>query len=340
MRRGAAALCVIAAVAAGCKSDAKKATAKKTPPGAAADAAAPPADAAPPRRVELPPPPPLPERPRALPRPPARGREVTAARVALGEKLFVDDGVWGGERGCTSCHDPAHGFSSATPLPRTEGGEVNLRHPPPLWNATYYRSFYLDGRADSIEVLVPGHVRGQLGADVEEVAARLAEDGRWRAHFQRSFGGVPSGERIATALADYVRTRYTPETPWDRYESGDAGAVSAAAVRGSRIFNDRAGCAVCHPPPLYTDLGVHPTAVPEGVGPPDPGRARLTGSDADRRAFKTPGLRGLERVAPYFHGGTAKTLEEALAVELGRVSAGLEESERADLLAFLAALSP
>jgi cytochrome c peroxidase len=329
---------IAAAALAACKGEKPEPTPE--PPADAAvapatDAATVPADA-----FVLPPAPPLPPRPEGLPRPPRREREPAAERVELGRLLFHDEDIWGGDLGCAACHVPARGFSSAEPLTVTRAGRTNLRHAPSLYNLAYQRAFYWDGRAASIAALIPGHVRGQLGADVEEVAARLGLHGAWRAQFERSFGGVPSGQRIALALADFARTRYSPRSAWDRHESGEPGAGTPAAVRGARIFNDRAGCAVCHPPPLFTDLGFHPTAVPDREGPPDPGRARITGAPGDRRSFKTPSLRGLAATAPYFHAGTAATLADAIAVELDRANAGLTAEERADLLAFLEALSP
>ena len=327
-------LVVVLALAA-CK-DKKPAPAVKDAAPLAADAGAP-ADAA--GAVELPPAPPLPERHRGLPRLSWGSRAPTPERVALGRLLFSEESVYR-TGSCARCHDPERGFASAEALPETAAGKTNLRNPPALFDLGYQKRFYRDARADSIEALLPGHIIGQLGADLAEIAVRLATDRRWRAHFSRAFEAAPTPENVAVALADYARTRFSPLTPWDRHEAGEAGAVSAAAIRGAAVFNQRAGCAVCHPPPLYTDLETHPTSVPETVGPPDPGRGRLTDDPQDHRAFKTPSLRGLALTAPYFHAGTSATLAEAIDVELRRVDAGLTAAERADLLAFLQALSP
>lgn len=330
---------MIALVAlAGCKGATKKKE-KDAAPVEKADAR--PIDAA--VAIELPPAPPLPERHRGLPRLPAGRRAPTADRVELGRLLFETPGVFGQSddgKPCAGCHDPEHGYSSAVALSVTTRGATNLRHAPTLFDLAYQDAFYWDARADSIEALLPGHIRGQLGADVAEVAVRLAEDLKWRARFTRAFKAAPSPDNLVMALADFARTRWSPLSPWDRHEDGEAGAVSEEAIRGAAVFNERAGCAVCHPPPLYTDREPHPTAVPAGVGPPDPGRARLTEDPRDRRAFKTPGLRGLTLTAPYFHAGTSATLAEAVDVELTRADAGLTGAERAELIAFLRALSP
>lgn len=326
-------LALVALVAiAGCK-DAKKKPARDAAPriaDAAPDAAV---------AVELPPVPPVPRPHRGLPRVQPAARPPTAERVELGRELFETSEVFG-DMTCASCHLPERGYASPVALDKTSRGATNLRNAPSLFDLAYHDAFYRDARADNLAALLPGHIRGQLGADVAEVAVRLAEDVSWRAHFERAFSSVPRPDDLVAALVDFLRTRFSPPTAWDRHEAGERDVVSASAIRGAAVFNERAGCAVCHPPPLYTDRRAHPTAVPAGVGPPDPGRARITEDPGDRRAFKTPSLRGLTLTAPYFHAGTTATLAEALDVELGRADPGLTGSERADLLAFLRALSP
>ena len=50
----------------------------------------------------------------------------------------------------------------------------------------------------------------------------------------------------------------------------------------------------------------------------------MTRVEADRHVFKVPGLRNVALTAPYFHDGSAKTLEDAVDVmfryQLGRVA--------------------
>jgi cytochrome c peroxidase len=70
----------------------------------------------------------------------------------------------------------------------------------------------------------------------------------------------------------------------------------------------------------------------------DPGRAMITGRWADINKFKGPILRGLAARAPYFHNGSAETLEEAIEFYEDRFDIGLTAEEKADLAAFLRAL--
>lgn len=78
-----------------------------------------------------------------------------------------------------------------------------------------------------------------------------------------------------------------------------AGKLSAKAKKGKAVF-DKAGCAACHPGPLFTDLktyDVGTTHEPEGGA----------------KSFDTPTLVELWRTAPYLHDGSAPTLREVLA---------------------------
>jgi hypothetical protein len=70
----------------------------------------------------------------------------------------------------------------------------------------------------------------------------------------------------------------------------------------------------------------------------DPGRAMVTGKWADVGKFKGPILRGLAARAPYFHNGSAATLEEAIQFYEDRFNIGLTRREKEDLAAFLRAL--
>lgn len=70
----------------------------------------------------------------------------------------------------------------------------------------------------------------------------------------------------------------------------------------------------------------------------DPGRALVTGKWGHVATFKGPILRGLSGRAPYFHNGSAATLSDVVTFYESRFAIGLTEQEKADLVAFLAAL--
>jgi len=70
----------------------------------------------------------------------------------------------------------------------------------------------------------------------------------------------------------------------------------------------------------------------------DPGRALITGKWGDIGKFKGPTLRALAARAPYFHNGSAATLDEVIDFYESRFGLALTQEERSALLAFLRAL--
>jgi cytochrome c peroxidase len=67
----------------------------------------------------------------------------------------------------------------------------------------------------------------------------------------------------------------------------------------------------------------------------DPGRAMITGKFADVGKFKGPVLRGLAGRAPYFHNGSAQTLQDIVNFYDARFHIGFTAREKSDLAAFL-----
>jgi cytochrome c peroxidase len=68
---------------------------------------------------------------------------------------------------------------------------------------------------------------------------------------------------------------------------------------------------------LFTDQQFHNIGIGMDQPEPDLGRFKVTNKPEDTGAFKTPTLRDIARSAPYFHDGSAKTLEEAVDIMLG-----------------------
>jgi cytochrome c peroxidase len=137
--------------------------------------------------------------------------------------------------------------------------------------------------------------------------------------FNAAYPDVPTEklgfEHAANALAAYEIAILTFEdSPFDLYIRGDKNALSPEAKRGAVLFYGEAGCATCHSGGLLTDQKFYNLAVPQigdGKGreqPLDLGRARETGNDCDRFAFRTPPLRNVAISGPWMHNGAIITL--------------------------------
>ena len=70
----------------------------------------------------------------------------------------------------------------------------------------------------------------------------------------------------------------------------------------------------------------------------DPGTGLRNGLFKDLNKFKTPNLRGLAARAPYFHGGSAETLEAVVQHYETALGFVFTPDEEEDLVAFMKAL--
>ncbi len=279
---------------------------------------------------------------------------LTPARVALGRELFFEKRLSRDDTiSCASCHDPERAFTDEEPVAVGVEGQKGTRRTPRLINRAYGRSFFWDGRAATLEEQVLGPIANPIEMDlaVEDAVARLQSDLHYTAAFEAAFDGAPTPERLSFALAAYVRTILSGDSPYDRYLAGDETALSEAQRRGLELFRGKAACTVCHVGPNLTDERFHNTGVGWANGAyADDGRAAVSGDAADRGAFKTPPLREVAGAGPYMHDGSLETLDDVIEFydEGGRENPNLDFDmqplnltgrEKKDLVAFLEALS-
>lgn len=277
---------------------------------------------------------------------------LTAEKVALGKQLFFDKRLSkDGSASCETCHVPEKGWTDGTALSKKVGGAMNTRHSPTLINVGYNELWYWDGRAETLEKNVEAAWKGQLGADPAVVAAAIAKIPGYEVQFKTIFKSEATPDAIAKALASYIRTIRSGGSPWDKYEKGDKKAVTESVTRGWELFRNKAGCAQCHAPPLFTDNGFHDTGIGFDKPEPDTGRGKIAKDEKLDGAFKTPTLRSVTTHAPFFHDGRAATIEEAVDFML---SGGIKDKnknldaklkvvklspkEREDLIAFVKSL--
>jgi cytochrome c peroxidase len=277
---------------------------------------------------------------------------MTPEKVALGRQLFFDERLSGdGTKSCYSCHVCEKGLTDG--LAKAVGAfNKNLpRSSPSLWNIGYHKEFYWDGRSPSLEKQAMAAWTGaNMGAKAEEIAAKLNALEGYHSQFHNVFQGDATPDNIVKAIAAFERTIISGNTAWDRWRAGDQQALDQSAVRGWNIFQ-AIKCNNCHDGVLFTDQQYHNVGIGMDQKEPDPGRFKVTNNPKDTGAFKTPTLRDIAKSAPYFHDGSAATLEEALDIMLagGKPNEHLDKTnlqphkplpdQRQDLLNFLKSLS-
>jgi cytochrome c peroxidase len=277
-------------------------------------------------------------------------------RVALGRRLFVDSLLSrGGAVACATCHQPERAFTDGRSLSLGDSGAIGRRNAPTLLGRAYGQSHFWDGRVLTLEeqVILPLTNRRELANTRAEVERRLDADPSYRRDFVRAFGSSDvTVDRIAQALASFVRTLVTGDSPVDRFTIlHDSSALSPAARRGFDLFRGKAGCVRCHEPWRFTDERFHNTGIAwKNASYQDSGRFGVTGQRDDLGAFKTPTLRNVALTAPYMHDGSVATLREVIEFydRGGNANANLDPllrplhlmpDEKAALLALLESLT-
>ena len=285
---------------------------------------------------------------------------MTAAKVELGKQLFYDARLSGdGSRSCYSCHLKENGLTDGKPKAIGAYDVALPRSSPTLWNIGYHSEFYWDGRSKSLEAQAKaawsGGNMGVSGKDghpsMDDICAKLNKTPGYQKQFQAVFGQDAAPDNVAKAIAAFERTIVSTNSAWIRFREGDTRALSRAAQRGYRIFTEKTHCNNCHDGILLIDQQFHNIGIGMKDANPDLGRYNVTKSEADKGAFKTPTLLDISNSAPYLHGGSAVTLEEAVDTMLGGgidnpyldrknlKAYKLTKREREDLLAFLRSLA-
>ena len=244
---------------------------------------------------------------------------MTPEKVALGRQLFFDERLSiDGSKSCYSCHVCEKGLTDGLPKAIGPGNKQLPRSSPTLWNIGYHKEFYWDGRSPSLEKQAMAAWTGGnmgVGDKAGEIVAKINALEGYKTQFQKVFNSDATAENMMKAISAYERTIISGNTAWDRYRAGDQSAMSESAIRGWNIFQT-IKCTNCHDGVLFTDQQYHNVGIGMDQPTPDGGRANHTKNPADTGAFKTPTLRDIAKSAPYFHDGSAKTLEEAVDIML------------------------
>src|SRR5262249_51632721 len=132
--------------------------------------------------------------------------------------------------------------------------------------------------------------------------------------FDAAFGSPDiSSERVARALAQFVRSMVSAQSPLDvafarggpggRGRGGpDFSGLTPQQQQGQRLFAGRAGCQACHGTPALVLDAPHNTGLDATITDPGAGGGR----------FKAPSLRNVAVRAPYMHDGRMKTLKDVV----------------------------
>ncbi|NDB95761.1 MAG: cytochrome C peroxidase [Verrucomicrobia bacterium] len=243
-------------------------------------------------------------------------------RVSLGEKLFQDPAFSKDNSiSCLACHNPEKGFSDPRRFSIGIHGDPGTRNSMTLLNLAWKKSFFWDGRATSLrqQVLMPVQEHDEMDESLANVANKLSANSAYPPLFEKAFGSPEINPgKIALALEQFILTLTSYRSKFDLAMAGLT-KLTPEEQRGFELFMTEyeprmgqrgADCFHCHGGALFTDSQFHNNGL--DASPVDPGRAKVTGRDADLGKFSTPTLRNVALTAPYMHDGRFKTLDEVI----------------------------
>lgn len=275
--------------------------------------------------------------------------ELDPEKVALGERLFHDVRLSGDDSiGCFSCHGLKTGGVDNRARSTGVNGAIGEVNAPTVFNSGFNFVQFWDGRAATLEEQIDGPVNNpkEMASSWPQVIIKLSQDAAYPDQFSRLYRDGITPSNIRDAIATFERSLVTPNSRFDKYLRGDKDALSAQEKRGFELFQSY-GCAACHQGinlggnmfekmglmgDYFADRGDQTDA--------DKGRFNVEHDENSLHEFKVPSLRNIARTAPYFHDGSAQTLQQAVGImakyQLGRP---MPQNEADAIVAFLESLT-
>jgi cytochrome c peroxidase len=255
---------------------------------------------------------------------------IDPLKIKLGERLFGDPRLsHDNSHSCASCHDlRTNGASRNSHDIGLDGSELPL-NTPTVFNAALSFRFGWEGKLRTLESDINASLENPqiMGTNLPEVVEKLNTDAGVRREFVAAFGGGPNASNVVDAIARFERTLVTPGSRFDRWLAGDAAALSASELNGYILFKSL-GCASCHQGVniggnLFERHGIfHPLASPQP------------------EILRVPSLRNVATTPPYFHDGSAPTLDDAVR-KMGRaqLNSTLTDQQVNEIVAYLQSLT-
>jgi cytochrome c peroxidase len=253
-----------------------------------------------------------------------------ALKVALGERLFADPRLSrGNTRKCSSCHDLGTNGASRKVQDTALDGSLLSFNTTTVFNSALNFRLGWEGEFRTLEAQAAASLQNPqiMGVRIDDVIGKLSHDSVLVHQFEAVYGHGPDAASVLDAIAAFERSLVTPGSRFDRWLAGDAAALSAQEVDGYRLFKSL-GCVSCHQGVnvggnLFERHGIfHPLA------------------RAEPKILRVPSLRNIATTAPYFHDGSALSLDDAVRkMAVAQLNSRLTDQQADAIVAFLQTLT-
>lgn len=252
------------------------------------------------------------------------------AKVRLGERLFGDTRLsHDNSRSCATCHDlRTNGASTARHDFGLDGASLPL-NTPTIFNATLNFRFGWEGKLRTPESDIEASLENPeiMGTSLAEVVQKLNADPGIRREFTMVYGRLPDAANVLDAMVSFERTLVTPGSRFDRWLAGDAAALSVEELDGYRLFKSL-GCVSCHQGVSVGGNLFQRHGIFRPLASPQP------------EVLRVPGLRNVATTPPYFHDGSAPTLDDAVRkMGAAQLNSALTDQQVGLIVAYLKTLT-
>lgn len=274
----------------------------------------------------------------------------TDQKIELGHYLYYDVRLSKNNTiSCNSCHNLSTFGVDNKPTSEGDGGLNGDRNSPTVLNASLHTTQFWDGRASDVEQQAGMPILNPVEMAIPSeqfLVDRLKGIPLYQTLFKSAFPDQEQPityENIRKSIALFERELLTPSR-FDDYLRGNTSALTLQEKKGLSSFIN-VGCVTCHSGTLLggnmtQKFGVFDNYMKHtGSTSEDVGLYKLTGNEGDKFVFKVPSLRNVSKTAPYFHDGSVKELDKAVAI-MGEIQLNykLSQEEVNNIVAFLGAL--
>ena len=270
--------------------------------------------------------------------------KVDARKAELGKRLFFetrlskDDSI-----SCASCHDLDSGGADSGEVSFGVDGKSGDMNSPTVFNAAYNIAQFWDGRAQDLKEQAKGPITNpvEMASDEAQVVEKLSADAAYVKSFQEIYAGKITLDNVSDAIAEFEKTLITPNSKFDLFIKGENVEFAQDEKDGYSLFKNL-GCVSCHNginigSNMFQKFGIF---ADRNDSFNHLGRFNVTKNENDKYYFKVPTLRNIEKTAPYFHDGSAKTLQDAVrTMGLYQLGQELSREEIEKITSFLRTLT-
>jgi len=269
-------------------------------------------------------------------------------KVILGKVLFEDKALSKNKKmSCSSCHMSSKGYADGKRFSKDNAGVNKIYNTPSIEYSVYNYYFTWTGAFNSLYEHLDFLMKNStlMNRNWDELTQQLTNTPIYKDLFTKAGYDVINRLSISDAIINFEKSLAKPSR-FDLYLLGDNSQLTNDEVSGFELFKN-SGCISCHQGiniggNIRQKFGVMKSYFrTDTTKRRDLGFFNVSNKDEHKNYFRVPSLRNVGNTAPYFHDGSAATLEDAISI-MYSYQLGIEASKD-DILSiksFLESLEP